>query len=119
MYHLTPFTYLFEGLLGVLTKGVKVTCGEEELARFELPSGFPGDCKAYANDLLEQVGGYVEEDGNGGCNFCRYEDGGEYARGLNVFWRHRWRDFGIVSCPFRGLEPSRAHSGLLTKLQWI
>ncbi|KAI5807966.1 putative ABC transporter [Peziza echinospora] len=98
MYYLTPFTYLLEGFLGVLTRGVKVRCGENEWARFSLPEGY-GACQEYVGGFITQAGGYVEADPEmeGGCRFCRYSVGEEFAEGVNVFWRHRWRDFGIFS----------------------
>lgn len=39
MYWLTPFHYLLEGMLGVITNDVPVNCSEQEYAKFTLPPG--------------------------------------------------------------------------------
>lgn len=92
MYHLTPFRYLLEAMLGVLTHNVPIECAENEFARFPPPDGT--SCQEYVADFIAQAGGYVEQVG-GECRFCQYASGDEFAASFNVFYRYHWRDFGI------------------------
>ncbi|KAA8897609.1 ABC-2 type transporter-domain-containing protein [Sphaerosporella brunnea] len=93
MYHLSPFRYMLEGFLGVLTKDVPVRCAEREFARFTPPQGTT--CQNYVQAFIQQAGGYVEEV-NGECRFCQYATGEQFAKGFNVEYGHRWGDVGIV-----------------------
>ena len=95
MYWLSPFTYVLEGMLGVLTHRVPVQCQSAEFARFTPPDGV--SCDAYASDYLEQAGGYVQTGMDGVCELCQYRDGGEFSKSFHISYTHRWRDFGIVS----------------------
>ncbi|KAI9826621.1 MAG: hypothetical protein M1832_006217 [Thelocarpon impressellum] len=92
MYPLTPFRYLVEAFLGVLLHNVPVRCDENEFARFSPPSG--QTCEEYTRQFVKMAGGYVQETA-GLCEFCQYSSGDEYAAQLNLFYRYRWRDFGI------------------------
>lgn len=91
MYWLTPFHYLLEGFLGVITNDVPVICSESEFARFAPPPG--STCQAYAGPFARLRGGYVITDANGLCAFCQYANGNEFAAGFNVFYRYKWRDY--------------------------
>jgi ATP-binding cassette subfamily G (WHITE) protein 2 (SNQ2) len=92
MYYLSPFTYLLEGFLGAATHGIQVECADKEYARFSPPPGT--SCQDYTSAFIQQAGGYVRE-ANGMCMFCQYATGDEFARSFNVYWDHRWRDYGI------------------------
>lgn len=83
MYWLTPFHYLLEGLLGVVTHKRPVRCLAREEARFRLPPGF-GRCQEYAGLFVRQVGGYVRDVGNGMCAFCQFANGNQFV-GLAPF----------------------------------
>ncbi|KAJ5928919.1 CDR ABC transporter [Penicillium verhagenii] len=93
MYWLTPFHYLLEGFLGVVTHNVPVRCVEREEAHFSPPSGLT--CQQYAGPYAQEAGGYVSDAGNGMCAFCQYSTGDEFAAGFNVFYSHKWRNYGI------------------------
>lgn len=92
MYWLSPFHYLLEGFLGVTTHGRKVTCESKEYARFSPPPG--QTCQQYAGPYIAQAGGYVQNGPNGLCEFCQYATGDEFAAGFNVYYSHKWNDYG-------------------------
>ncbi|KAJ5956072.1 hypothetical protein N7501_010351 [Penicillium viridicatum] len=93
MYWLTPFHYLLEGFVGVITHNVPMRCIEREESHFSAPAGM--NCQQYAGSYAEKAGGYVRDAGNGMCAFCQYFNGDQYAKSLNVFYAHKWRDYGI------------------------
>ncbi|KAJ6188460.1 hypothetical protein N7519_003368 [Penicillium mononematosum] len=94
MYWLTPFHYLLEGFVGVITHNVPVRCIDREESRFSTPAGM--SCQDYAGSFAEKAGGYVRDAGNGMCSFCQYSTGNQYAKSLNVFYSHKWRNYGIL-----------------------
>ncbi|OQE05791.1 hypothetical protein PENVUL_c022G01623 [Penicillium vulpinum] len=94
MYWLTPFHYLLEGLVGAITNNVPVRCIDREESRFSTPAGMT--CQDYARSYAEKAGGYVRDVGNGMCSFCQYSNGGQWAKSFNVFYSHKWRDYGIL-----------------------
>ncbi|KAI9813011.1 MAG: hypothetical protein M1826_002568 [Phylliscum demangeonii] len=93
MYHLSPFRYLLENLLGVVVHKVPVVCADNEYARFTPPPG--QSCLQYTQEFVQRAGGYVREQG-GLCLFCQYTDGDQFAAGFNVFYYQKWRNFGIL-----------------------
>ncbi|KAJ6160946.1 ABC multidrug transporter atrF [Penicillium chermesinum] len=93
MYWLTPFHYLLEGLLGVVTHNVPVQCVDREEAHFSPPSG--QTCQEYAGAFAQKSGGYVRDAANGLCAYCQYATGDEFAKSFNVSYNHKWRDYGI------------------------
>lgn len=93
MYWLSPFHYLLEGLLGAITHGVKITCASKEYAYFAAPPG--QTCASYTDAYVRQAGGYVITASDGLCGFCQYADGDQFAASFNVYYNHKWRDYGI------------------------
>ncbi|PYH90416.1 ABC transporter [Aspergillus ellipticus CBS 707.79] len=93
MYWLTPFHYLLEAFLGVVVHGVPVRCVSREESEFSPPAGMT--CQEYAGSYANQVGGYVQDAANGLCAFCPYSTGDAWAAGFNVFYSHKWRNYGI------------------------
>ena len=77
MYWLTPFRYLLESFLGVLTHDVPVKCLPREMARFSPPNGMT--CREYAEGYAKQSGGYVEDMVDGLCSFCQYSTGDHFV----------------------------------------
>jgi ABC-type multidrug transport system permease subunit len=77
MYWLTPFHYLLEGFLGVVTHNIPVQCVSKEESQFSPPLG--ETCQSYAGPFAQQAGGYVHELGNGLCSFCRYSTGDAFV----------------------------------------
>lgn len=94
MYWLTPFHYFLEGQLGVVTNNIPVICDETEFARFPPPPGM--SCASYTDDFVARVGGYVQVGAGGLCEYCQFANGDQFAKGFNVFYRHRWRNFGLM-----------------------
>ncbi|KAJ5776430.1 uncharacterized protein N7511_001441 [Penicillium nucicola] len=93
MYWLTPFHYLLEGFVGVITHNIPVVCVPREEAQFSPPSGMT--CSEYAGPYAQKSGGYVRDAGNGLCSFCQYSIGDQFAKSLNIFYSHKWRAYGI------------------------
>lgn len=94
MYWLTPFHYLLEGLLGVITHDVPVRCSPSEFAHFSPPPG--QSCSSYAGPFARRRGGYVQSEPDGSCAFCQYASGNQFAEnGFNVFYKYKWRDYAI------------------------
>ncbi|OKO98316.1 Brefeldin A resistance protein [Penicillium subrubescens] len=77
MYWLTPFHYLLEGLLGVVTHNVPVRCVEREEAFFSPPPGLT--CQEYAGSYAQKSGGRLRDAGNGLCAFCQYSTGNQFG----------------------------------------
>ncbi|KAK6539050.1 hypothetical protein TWF694_010595 [Orbilia ellipsospora] len=90
MYFLTPFRYLLEGFLGVLTHDVPVVCKPNEFANYRAPGG--QSCQQYTQSFINSAGGYVDTAPDGSCNYCQFSVGDEYAASFNSFYEHRWRD---------------------------
>jgi ABC-type multidrug transport system ATPase subunit/ABC-type multidrug transport system permease subunit len=97
MYWLTPFKYLLEGFLGLLTQGQEIVCETREMAIFPPPPG--QDCQTYAGQFAQEAGGYVEALADGNCGFCQYATGEAFAASFNVFPQYIWRDFGKFTRP--------------------
>ncbi|KAL1877291.1 ATP-binding cassette transporter snq2 [Paecilomyces lecythidis] len=93
MYWLTPFHYLLEGFLGVVTHKQQVKCVDREEAKFRPPPG--QTCQQYAGAFAQQAGGYVEQGADGLCNYCQYSTGDRFATSFNVYYSHKWRNYGI------------------------
>ncbi|KAF2191656.1 hypothetical protein K469DRAFT_487704, partial [Zopfia rhizophila CBS 207.26] len=93
MYHVTPFTYLLEAMLGLVVHKLPVTCAEDELAIFQHPPGLT--CENYVGPYVLQAGGYVQTLANGFCGYCQFRNGDQFVISFNVFERHFWRDFWL------------------------
>ncbi|RDW93714.1 putative ABC transporter [Aspergillus mulundensis] len=96
MYWLTPFHYLLEAFLGVLVHNIPMQCVEREESFFSLPPD-QNSCQSYASSFLSQpsASGYVRDAGNNMCAYCQYSDGDQFATNFNVYYSHKWRDYGI------------------------
>jgi len=93
MYWLTPFHYLLEGFLGVAVHDIEVVCEDAEFARFSAPPG--QTCQSYTQSYIAQAGGYVQVGAGGICEFCQYATGDQFAAGFNVYYSHKWLDYGV------------------------
>ena len=100
MYWVTPFKYLLEGMLGLVTDGVPIQCDRSELAIFDPPPG--QSCQSYAGPYAQRIGGYVRTQPDGSCGFCHYSNGTQFAASFNVYPKYIWRDFGIF-CKWNGV----------------
>lgn len=94
MYPLTPFHYLLEALLTLVEHDNVVKCKTSEFALFTPPSG--QTCAEYAGTFVSTIGGYLNNPtSTTECQYCSYATGDEYTATLEVYWDHRWRDYGI------------------------
>jgi len=115
MYHVSPFTYIMEGLLGqgrplaplskrradvcapCLALGNQlVSCKSTELVTIEPPLGM--SCSAYMNPYITYAGGYlVDPNATDACVYCPFRMTDAYLQfEFNISYAHRWRDLGIV-----------------------
>lgn len=67
MYHLTPFTYLIEGLVANALGGVAITCDPGQFNYLIPPSG--QDCLSYLGPFTANGAGYAEVV-DGMCGYC-------------------------------------------------
>lgn len=77
MYWLTPFHYVLESFLGVVTHNIPVRCVEREESHFSPPPGMT--CQQYAGSFAEKAGGYVRDAGNGLCAYCQFSSGDRFV----------------------------------------
>ncbi|PBP22865.1 hypothetical protein BUE80_DR006226 [Diplocarpon rosae] len=101
MYHVTPFTYLLEAMLGLVIHKVPVVCSRDELAIIPSPPG--STCAEYLGSYIRQAGGYVQTLPDGLCGYCQFANGDQFGVGFNVFERNFWKDARIF-----GLSMGRA-----------
>jgi len=97
MYHLSPFTYLIEGLLGQAIGQQQINCSPVEIVMVRAPAG--QTCGQYMANYIERAGGYLTDPSSSGeCGFCSFRDTDQFlAASFNIYYDHRWRDFGILA----------------------
>ncbi|KIM37032.1 hypothetical protein M413DRAFT_448754 [Hebeloma cylindrosporum] len=95
MYHLSPYTYLVEGLLGQAIGGYQVNCSPIEFSTINPPSGMT--CEQYMNPYIASMGGYLTNPtASAACQFCSVRTTDEFLKNaFNIYYSHRWRNFGI------------------------
>lgn len=94
MYPLTPFHYLLEAFLTLVEHLQPIRCSPNEFGIFTPANG--QTCAQYADSFVQQAGGYfLDPAATNSCSYCQYANGDDYTRGLNVFWTHLWRNYGI------------------------
>jgi ATP-binding cassette, subfamily G (WHITE), member 2, SNQ2 len=112
MYHVSPFTYFIEGLLGqgslyafftcimlifsLAIGGSNINCAEHEFVPIIPPSG--STCGQYMDNFITFAGGYlVDSNATSTCSFCPYRTTDDYMlAGFNIQYSHHWRDLGIM-----------------------
>ncbi len=77
MYHVTPFTYLLEAMLGLLIHEVPVICSRDELAIIQPPPR--SSCDEYMGSYVVQAGGYVQTLPDGLCGYCQFANGDQFV----------------------------------------
>lgn len=77
MYHVTPFTYLLEAMLGLVIHEVPVICSSDELASILPPPGL--SCDDYMGPYVMQAGGYVQTLADGLCGYCQFKNGDQFV----------------------------------------
>ncbi|ORY85493.1 putative ABC transporter [Protomyces lactucae-debilis] len=94
MVDLTPFRYLLGGMLTSAVSGLEVRCSSNEFARFSPGAG--QTCQDYAGSFAQQFGGYLNNPAaTSDCEYCQYAVGDEYANTLELYFKNRWRDYGV------------------------
>ncbi|KAH9474468.1 Brefeldin A resistance protein [Psilocybe cubensis] len=95
MYHVSPYTYLIEAILGQAVGGQLINCSEKEFLTLQPPSG--QTCGQFMAQYLSNRGGYLtNSDASSGCQFCPSRTTDEWmGPTFNIYYRHHWRDFGI------------------------
>jgi len=96
MYHLSPYTYLIEGILGQAVGHEEISCSAVEYVIVQPPSGLT--CAGYLGEFMAFAGGYVTNpDATSSCEFCSARTTDEFLAGnFNVYYSHHWRNFGIL-----------------------
>ncbi|TRM62061.1 ABC-2 type transporter-domain-containing protein [Schizophyllum amplum] len=97
MYHLSPYTYLIEGLIGQGNCGHnEITCADIEYVTLTPPGG--QTCANYLQPYIEMAGGYVTNgDATSDCQFCAVRTTDQFLNmSFNIYYENHWRDFGIM-----------------------
>ncbi|KAH6898033.1 putative ABC transporter [Thelonectria olida] len=98
IYYLDPFNYLMSSLLVFTTWDSPVHCTMEESAVFDPPAN--QTCGDYLANYLEGMGvgaNLLNPEANVDCRVCKYTEGGDYLRTLNIKEEgYGWRNAGIV-----------------------
>jgi len=95
MYWLSPFHYLVEGMLATAVADSSVVCAANELLRFSPPAG--QTCGQYMAAYMSYAGGYLQDAANTSeCSFCQIDNTNDYIAAVDIYYRHAWRDFGIM-----------------------
>ncbi|OBZ73443.1 Brefeldin A resistance protein [Grifola frondosa] len=96
MYHVSPFTYLIEALLGEATGRANITCSAVELVTIEPPSG--QTCLQYMEPFISTAGGYITNPTDtASCHYCFFATTDAFLEtNFNILYSHHWRDFGLL-----------------------
>jgi ABC-type multidrug transport system permease subunit len=74
MYYVGPFTYWISGIVAQILTDLPVRCQEQELSRFQPPSG--QTCSEYAQEWLSTTKGYISNpNATSACGYCQYAVG--------------------------------------------
>lgn len=95
MYHVSPYTYLIEGLLGSAIGNLEINCAEIEYVQLTPPSGM--SCGSYLQPFIDAAGGYIlDSNATDQCGICPYRTTNQFlSNSFNIEYAHRWRDVGI------------------------
>ncbi|KAK3720348.1 Multidrug resistance protein [Vermiconidia calcicola] len=94
MYRVSPLTYLIEGMLSTGVANQRVTCASNEYLRFNAPPG--QTCGDYLQPYISTVGGYLNSNTSGSCEFCTYGDTNVFLSSVSASYSHAWRNFGLL-----------------------
>ncbi|PYH36673.1 uncharacterized protein BO87DRAFT_353950 [Aspergillus neoniger CBS 115656] len=99
MYRVSPFTYYTAGVGSSILHGRPVECSTSELSVFDPPSNYT--CGQYMQKYVEAAGGQVyNPNATSACEYCSMTIADEYLALRWVYWKDRWRDYGIFWCYF-------------------
>jgi ATP-binding cassette, subfamily G (WHITE), member 2, SNQ2 len=113
MYHVSPYTYLIEGVLGQALGHQKIECSPIEFVTITPPSNMT--CGQYLNPYISFAGGNLTNpDATSGCQFCSIATTDQFMmQSFNISYDHHWRDLGIV-CAFAVANVGFLFFGFLT-----
>ncbi|KNC98741.1 uncharacterized protein SPPG_09301 [Spizellomyces punctatus DAOM BR117] len=99
LYHIDPFRYFVEGVIGNELGGVPVTCEGNEVTIIYPPSG--QTCSQYFQPFFQAGGpGQLRDPSSSSvCEYCMYAVGDQFVERLGWSFDNRWRNFGIL-CGF-------------------
>ncbi|KAJ7852054.1 pleiotropic drug resistance ABC transporter [Mycena olivaceomarginata] len=103
MYHVSPFTYLIEGLLGQALGGKAMECSAVELVTVNPPDG--QTCGEFFASYISFAGGYLtNSDATSACRFCSTANTDQFLGGaFNILYKNHWRDLGFM-CVYIGFN---------------
>ncbi|KAF7360014.1 Pleiotropic drug resistance ABC transporter [Mycena venus] len=103
MWHVSPFTYLIEGVLGQAIGGKSMQCSAVELVSVNPPDG--KTCGQYFASYMSFAGGYLTNaDATSGCQFCSTATTDQFLGGaFNILFKNHWRDAGLM-CAYIGFN---------------
>ena len=88
-------TYSVSGWAGTGLKGRPVKCAQNELAKFDPPSG--QTCSDYLRRYFDSgaPGQLYNPNATSGCEYCPLKNADQFLAASNIFASERWRNFGI------------------------
>ena len=95
MFHLSPFTYIIEGMLGNVIHDKPVQCTPDEFNVVNPPEG--QSCAAYMGKFTSVPStGYYQESANGTCLYCRMKHAESYLTSIDMNGDNRFKDIGYL-----------------------
>ncbi len=94
MYRVNPFTYVLEAFLGTSLANAPMHCENNEYVPFEAPNGLT--CGEYMSGFIDAVGGSLRDPNASNCEYCAMSNTNEFLASINIYWSHRWRNFGFM-----------------------
>ena len=95
LYRSTPMTYFVSSIVSTGVAGIDVICTAKELVRFDPPSG--QDCISYLSAYMTDAGGTLPNpSATQQCEFCPIGKTDDLLATLGIYFRYRWRNFGIT-----------------------
>ncbi|AAS54349.2 AGL142Cp [Eremothecium gossypii ATCC 10895] len=96
MYYLSPVTYLVSALLSTGSGNMTVECAPEELIKFAPPKGL--FCALYLEPFANNAESVLlNPAATDLCTVCPIKNSDYYLALVNIFYNHRWRDWGIFT----------------------
>lgn len=94
MYRATPVTYFINAIVSTGVAGGDIVCAASEIIKFAPPSG--QTCSLYLKEYMSYAGGtLLNPRATKQCDFCRVAGTDSVLASLEIYFGHRWRNFGI------------------------
>ncbi|KAI2084684.1 Multidrug resistance protein [Ophidiomyces ophidiicola] len=95
MYRLSPFTYYVSAVLSTGVANADVTCSARELLKLAAPAG--RTCGDYLKAYMSYAGGrLLNPESTTQCDFCPVADTNTFLAQVNISYKDRWRNIGIL-----------------------